>query len=599
MLEDEKFELLDSVVGETYNKGEMLFYDMGNPLNTLLKHAFAHYLEGRLSEAEALYRQVLETDARQPLALSMLGMILVDSQRMAEAESVFLRHLVMDPDNPLTLHNLGRILQSRFNDKAAVAVLRRAGNGKPDLAPIFNDMAVSLHRLGQFEEALAALDHALVVDPYFAVAHDNRGVVLYDCRRFAEAAEAHVAALTYTSVNTSPKRISILLHYARAAYEMAELSAAEQACRSILEMDAANAEAIEHLAKIMYRLRRDAAAVALLNQLARQQGLGIKERPEHPEATILVLGGAGASHVPTRYLFDPALFAKMTLILLSPDQPDAPLGSVTFDALAEADLIFNTLGEVEKNGGQFDAVNMLAERLEIPLLNPPERVLRTGRDRAPELFGDIPGLRVPGVRRMSRDELMAPYFFVDPFLIRPVGTHSGDDLALVKTAIDLTDYLARTPYGEFLLTDFYDFKDSQAYYRKYRFIFIDRQPYPYHLAIAENWLVHYWRAEMRCADWKRQEEDVFLSDWRQVFGARAAAVVGQVGQRMDIDYGGFDCSILPGGEVLFFEANACMLVHFEEDEADFPCKNQAVSCIRDAVTHMVKSRIFSEEGNKI
>jgi len=559
--------------------------------NALLKAAFSHHREGRLTAPEALYRQILETDPRQPFALSMLGMILMEGPDKAEAESVFLRHLELDPENPMTLHSLGRLLQIKGNDRDAIALFRRACAGKPDLAPIFNDLAVSLHRLGQWDDALVALDRALVIDPDFGIAHDNRGVVLYDCRRFREAVEAHLAALAHTLADATSERISILLHLSRAAYEAAELTTTERACRAILETDANNANAIEYLAKTLYRLRRDDEALSLLNRRARTLGLAREGGPEHPEATILVLGGVGASHVPTRYLFDPALFATMTLTLLSPDQPDAPLGNVAFDALTEADLIFNTLGEIEKDGGQVESVKILSARLGKPILNPPDRVARTGRDRAHELFGDIPGLRVPDVRRMMRNELAGLSSFTDPFLIRPGGAHGGEDLALIETSFDMEKYLANAPYECFLLTDFHDFKGPQDCYRKYRFIFVDRQPYPYHLAIAENWLVHYWRAEMERTYWKKREEADFLTDWRRVFGPEAAATVEQVARRMDLDYGGMDCSVLPDGKVLLFEANACMLVHLDDTVACFPYKYQAVPRIRDAVTRMIRNRI--------
>jgi len=568
----------------------ILFNEMDNisASNTLLKAAFAHHREGRLTAAEALYRQVLEIDSHHPHALSMLGMILMNGSGNDEAESLFLRHLDVDPDNALTLHNLGQLYQGKGNDSDAVALFRRAGAGKPDLAPIFNDLAVSLHRLGQWDEALVELDRALGIDPYFGVAHDNRGVVLYDCRRFREAVEAHRLALAYTPIDATSARISTLLHLSRAAYEAAELASTEQACRAILEMDANNAVAIEYLAKTLYRLCRNDEALSLLNRRARNQGLAKEEQPEHPVATILVVGGVGANHVPTRYLFDPALFATMTLTLLSPDQADAPLGGVNHDELTAADLIFNTLGEVEKDGGQVASVKTLSARLGKPIINPPDRVARTGRDRVHELFGDIPGLLVPDVRWMMRNDLLGLSTFDVPFLIRPSGAHGGEDLALIHTSTDLAQYLAKVPYDRFLLTDFHDFKDTQDCYRKYRFIFVDRQPYPYHLAIAENWLVHYWRAEMGRTDWKQREEEDFLTDWHQVFGSKAAAIVEQVAQRLDLDYGGMDCSILPNGEVLLFEANACMLVHLDDTVADFSYKHQAVPRIRDAVTCMVR-----------
>ncbi|HEY8101072.1 MAG TPA: tetratricopeptide repeat protein [Burkholderiaceae bacterium] len=567
-------------------------------LDVLLKAAFVHHREARFDEAESLYRQILEMDSRQRHALSMLGMILMNDSRKAEAEAMFLRHLNVELNDPMTLHSLGRLLQDKGRDQEAVAVFRQAAVGKPDLAPIFNDMAVSLHRLGQLDEALKALDNALKVDPTFGVAHDNRGRVLYDSHRFLEAVEAHLTALNHTTPIAGADRMSILLHVADAAYEAREFQLAESACRAVLEMEEGNADAMEHLTKILYRLRRDKDAISLLNQRARRQGLIRKGRAEHPEATVLVLGAVGASHVPTRYLFDPERFGTLTLTLLSDDLPDAPLGSVDFNELTQVDLIFNTLGEVERDGGRIESVQRLATRLGKPILNPPGRVACTGRDQATALYGNITGLLVPKVRWMMRDEPIDDAIFSSPFLIRPGGTHGGEDLALIKTYADLSAYLVTVTYDRFLLTDFHDFKGAQNCYRKYRFIFVDRKPYPYHLAISESWLVHYWRTDMEYTDWKKQEEETFLNDWRGVFGSDAITAVEKVAQRMDLDYGGLDCSILPTGEVLFFEANACMLVHLDDAKEHFPYKHIAVPRIRDAITSMVRNRISRRENKE-
>jgi len=558
-----------------------------------LKAALALHWEGKLTEAEVLYRQLLEVAPSHPQALSMLGMILMDGSGKAEAEELFLSHLKVDPENALTRFNLARLLQGKnsvLKDRDAIALFRQTG-ANPDLAPIFNILAGDLHRLGYWDAALVTLDQALSIDPAFGAAHDNRGVVLYDCRRFSEAAGAHRAALAHTPTDAGPERIFILLHFAKAAYEAENYTEAERACRTILEMDADNAGAIDHLAKVLYRLRRDGEAVFLLNRLARVQGVVIREQPEHAEARILLLGAVGAGHVPTRYLFDPALFTTMILTFVSPDQPDAPMGVVSDESLLEADLLFNTLGEVEKDGGQSESVTILARRLSKPLLNPPERVARSGRDRVHELYGDIPGLVVPRVCWRQRDELAGLGAVERPFLIRPGGVHGGEDFALIQAMAELAEYLAKVPDERFLLTDFHDFKGSRDCYRKYRFIFVDRQPYPCHLAIAENWLVHYWRARMGREEWKKREEEEFLSDWRGVFGPAASAVVEQVAQRLDLDYGGMDCSLLANGDVLFFEANACMLVHLDDAEAEFSYKHRAVPRIRAAMTQMIRQRI--------
>lgn len=560
-------------------------------MKKLLNDAITHHLEGDLACAEALYRRILEIDPLQPQALSMLGMILMSGLRNAEAEALFVRHLSMEPGDSMSLLNLGRLLQIRGEDNEAVSLFHQACSGMPALAPIYNDLAVSLHRLGKCHEALAALDHALSIDPAFGVAHDNRGIVLYDCDRFMEAVAAYQRALSCTPIQAVPERVAILLNLARAAYEAKEFETVEKACCTILDMEPNNVDGNEYLAKALYRTRRNGEAVAMLNRRTRARGLVRVQRTMHPEATILVLGGVGASHVPTSDLFDPSLFATMALTLVSPDQPDAPFGGISLEELSGADLVFNTLGEVEQNGGQIESVKNLLEFLGKPTLNPPELVAPTGRNQSKGLFGDIRGLLVPEVSWLMRNERIDFNFVAQPFLVRPAGVHGGEDLALIATASDWRNYLVKVPHDRFIRMAFHDFRDSRGCYRKYRFIFIDRKPYPYHLAIADDWLVHYWRSHMNQSDWKKREEERFVADWRAVFGSRAASAVEQVAQRLDLDYGGMDCSILANGEVLFFEANASMLVYLEEQKSGFPNKYEAGLRIREAVTDMVRNRI--------
>ena len=57
---------------------------------------------------------------------------------------------------PTILNNLGRLLQCKGNDGDAVALFRRAAARMPDFALIFNNLALSLDRLGQADEALLA-----------------------------------------------------------------------------------------------------------------------------------------------------------------------------------------------------------------------------------------------------------------------------------------------------------------------------------------------------------------------------------------------------------------------------------------------------------
>jgi hypothetical protein len=377
-----------------------------------------------------------------------------------------------------------------------------------------------------------------------------------------------------------------LLHLAFAAYEIQELAAAERACRVILELAPDHIDAMEQLAKVLDRLLRPNEANDVRNQMVRTQGLLVSGATPNPKATVLIIGGVGAGHVPTRYLFDPDHITALSLTMLSPDQPDAPLGDVSFERLTQANVIFNSLGEVEKDGNQLQALKDLCAKLDKPVLNPPDKVARTGRDNVQGLFGGIDGLVIPKTQWITRTEVAALMGEI-PVLVRPGGDHGGKDLALIDSQLASHTYLGKVPYERFLQTEFFDFKGAMNSYRKYRFIFIDRVPYAYHLAIGDHWLVHYWRAEMGRSDWKKQEEERFLTDWKSVFGPKGTAAVEAVARNLDLEYGGMDCSLLSDGRVLLFEANACMLLHLDDPQAEFPYKHVAVPKIRDAVTAMI------------
>ena len=557
-------------------------------IDALWRGALVHHAHRRLAEAETLYRQILETDADHAGALGMLALILVDRLDDAGAESVIVRHLAQQPDNGGSLLLLGQLRARQGDDEQAVIFFQRAIAGLPHLAPIHNDLGMALHRLGRSEEALAALERAIDLDPTYSVAYGNRGIVLFDSGRFDEAVTAQLAALARLGTASTRNRASILKDLSRAGRKAGKFAMVEAAARAELEAGHSDAETVEQVAQILDDAKRPEEARTLRNTIARHEGVIRSGPTQNAEATVLVLGAVGAGHVPLRYLFDVQRLAALSVSLLSPDQADAPLGSIDIETLRSVDIVFSTLGDVDHDGGQFAAATALCATLGKPVLNSPSAVLKTGRDNAAKLFGDIPAMITPIVRRVTPGEL-ADFPIDTPLLVRPAGNHGGDNLALLRDDHDKKTYLAAMPGDQLLLTPFYDFQSPDGYWRKYRLIFVDRKVYPYHLAICEDWLAHYWRADMQRSDWKRAEEEHFLSDWRAVFGDMAAHAAEEAARRLDLDYGGMDCALTPDGRLLLFEANACVLLHLDEPAAVFPYKHRYVPPIREAFTHLVGS----------
>jgi hypothetical protein len=241
------------------------------------------------------------------------------------------------------------------------------------------------------------------------------------------------------------------------------------------------------------------------------------------------------------------------------------------------------------------AVAAFLQRCDKRVLNKPARIGPTRRDRLPGLLAGIDNLLVPKVARFDATQIahtglaacVEAAGLSAPMLIRPIGSHGGKGLVVVHSADELADIdVAGGAYA----TEFVDFHAADGGYRKYRMIFVDRAPYPYHLAIADGWLVHYISSGM-AGDAARQAEEMrFLEDPRAALGDAVMDAVTAIGRRLDLDYAGIDFSILPDGRVLVFEANATMLVHPERADSEFAHKNPYIERITSAFQDLMDRR---------
>jgi Flp pilus assembly protein TadD len=549
---------------------------------SLLRRALERLQAGQRRKAAALCRQILANAPHHRQALLLLGALEAEAADAGIAEALFSRALALHPGDFFALHNLARLCQRRGDNAGAVALFEQALARRPDFAPGFNDLGVSLHRTGRHTAALAALDRALAIDPAYAVAHGNRGRVLMDGGRAGEAVTAF-----RREIALAPRAGEAWYNLALAHDALDELADAETALRQALALEPGHVDAHFRLAVVLERRHRPAEAVTYCIAGARRQGVAVRRcLGGAAEARVLLLGAAGPCNLPTRALFDHRRFETIAVHLLPPGR-DGTGSDELLERLPPYDIVFNAIADADRGAAFLAAAESVGRNLGRPLLNPPARVLRTRRDLTPSRLAGIAGLTVPRSRRLTRAELMAPAAadLAAPMLIRPCGSHGGTDLERLGGADALRAYLGRVPLDEFYLTDFHDYRSADGFCRKYRLIFVDREVFPYHLAIAKDWMIHYWRADM--APWMKREEEAFLADYRSVFAGRLGEAVREVAQRLDLDYGGMDCGITPDGSLVVFEANASMLVHLNDSREDFAYKHAYVPRIFDAVGALV------------
>lgn len=286
-----------------------------------------------------------------------------------------------------------------------------------------------------------------------------------------------------------------------------------------------------------------------------------------PGWRLLVVLGPGdlMANTPLEFLLEES-DVELNLLYLLPGQP-LP------EPLPEHDALFVAVAESERSLPLLaDLARWLADWPR-PVLNRPERIARLSRDGVCDVLRDAPGLRVPESVRVDRTQLEARVAVQDgPLLVRPVDSHAGHDLAKLDSLGELGAYLATAPGDAFYLAPFVDYRGSDGLFRKCRVVLIAGQPYVCHYAISQHWMIHYLNAGMAEDAAKRAEEARFMAEFDAGFARRHAAAFAAIHARTGLDYVGIDCAEAPGGELLVFEVDSCMIVHAMDPVDLFPYK---------------------------
>src|SRR5215469_5775350 len=113
-----------------------------------------HHNAGRLDEAEALYRRVVEGAPRHVGALHALGVLAAQKGLPDQAEQWIRRELALAPAHAEALSNLGGVIAGQGRPAEALEYFERALALNPDLVDAHFNRGFALQKLGRHEEAL-------------------------------------------------------------------------------------------------------------------------------------------------------------------------------------------------------------------------------------------------------------------------------------------------------------------------------------------------------------------------------------------------------------------------------------------------------------
>ncbi len=146
-------------------------------LQAKIKQGLTLHQQGRLAEAERIYRDVLRRQPNHFDAVHLLGV------------------MALQPDYAIAYYNRANALKDLKRHEEALADFDKAIAHKPDYAKACNNRGNALSDLGRYAEAIASYDKAIALTPNYADAHNNRGNALTQLRRFPEALASYDKAL--------------------------------------------------------------------------------------------------------------------------------------------------------------------------------------------------------------------------------------------------------------------------------------------------------------------------------------------------------------------------------------------------------------------
>ena len=143
-----------------------------------IQQAIKAHKEGRIEEAERLYRSISKNQPTNLAAYNNLGVILQNLGRLDEAEINYRKVIELKPDYGEAHYNLGITLQGLHKFGEAETSYRKAIELKPDYANVYFNLGNTLRKINKLSEAEKNYRKAIELKPNYAESYLNLGAAL-------------------------------------------------------------------------------------------------------------------------------------------------------------------------------------------------------------------------------------------------------------------------------------------------------------------------------------------------------------------------------------------------------------------------------------
>ncbi len=357
----------------------------------------------------------------------------------------------------------------------------------------------------------------------------------------------------------------------------------------------------------------DLAMVAQLNG-DRERGISMQSRALEINHVFRCVHGSGAA-LRVLALFAPGDFMANTPLDFLLDGSDVTVyyayvtdGATLPVAAVEHDVAFLGVAESDANRDLLERLDHINEFWPRPVINADARtIIELKRDLMWKLFQSSQSVVAPRNVCVTRadlssvaegkallGQLLPSERF--PIIVRPLDSHAGQGLAKIDAAPMLRAYLAESDHQVFYVAPFVDYRSADGRFRKYRIVFISGRAFIVHLAISDDWMVHYLSAGMHDSAEKREEEAECMARFDADFGVRHRVALDELVAQVHLDYFAVDCAETRDGRLLLFEAGTGMIVHSLDSGEGFPYKQVQMKKIFAAFLNLLRMTADRRHG---
>jgi tetratricopeptide (TPR) repeat protein len=201
-------------------------------INETFQLARRHHLDGKLKEAEHVYREILRIQPSNVGAYYEIGHVFQDKGQLDEAATCYQKTIELNPNFAGAYNNLGNICRMSKKFDEAILFFQKAIELAPNFWGTYYNLGDVYYEKEEIDKAIFCYRKAVELNPDHATSYNNIGLALKDKGEIDEAMRYFQKAL-----QLNPSNISAYFNIARMCEEKMLFKEANNYLKKAFKLD--------------------------------------------------------------------------------------------------------------------------------------------------------------------------------------------------------------------------------------------------------------------------------------------------------------------------------------------------------------------------